>query len=210
MKGWKLGVASLAVCTAIGVSAWGQNLRPANRQQTSRATGRYVVQTSWQDHQDGRRDRDDRDRDNNRWRNDRRDHNDRAYRDDHGRYGYEYGNRNYGYRPYGTYRGYGQGPVYGYSQPVYGPGGSGQYGYRSGYGYGNNAAAQMGYQDGFSYGQTDAARGKRYDATGSEPYENADRGYNSSFGDRSAYRQEYRQAYQQGYNAGYNGGGYRR
>lgn len=91
-------------------------------------------------------------------------------------------------------------------------------GYNGNYGYGNGGnrygrggpAAQFGYQDGLSYGQRDASRGKSYNATGSEYYEDADHGYNSSFGDKNSYRQTYRQAYQQGYQAGYYGRGGRR
>jgi hypothetical protein len=217
MKGWKLGAAALAICTGLSGGAWAQTAS------TERAQSNAVVQTSWQDH-----DRDD----NGKWRNDgrdqdrdhdrdnrNRDNRDRVYRQDRDRNGAWrnngwYGqrgdgdrddaNRNSTYRAYpgqvygnGPYRAY-PGGTYGYGQPVYGRGGNGR--------YGNNAAAQMGYQDGLSYGQNDAARGKGYNATGSEAYEQADRGYNSSFGDRNSYRQEYRHAYQQGYSAGYNGG----
>lgn len=210
MKGWKLGAAALAISTAITGCAWAQN-QTALGESPARSSGQYsLLQTSWQDH--------DRDRDDNgQWRNgrrdqDRRDRDDRdpADRQDHDRgwhnngwYGRRNDNdrddvyRNGGYRAYpGGVYGYG-----GYGQPVNGRGAYGRGGY-------NNIAAQTGYQDGFSYGRNDAARGKGYNASGSEAYENADRGYNSSFGDRSSYRQEYRQAYQQGYGTGYNGAGY--
>lgn len=93
---------------------------------------------------------------------------------------------------------------------------NGNWGYdNGGYGYGGYSrrggpASQFGYQDGFSYGQRDASRGKGYNATGSEYYEDADHGYNSSYGDKNNYRQGYRQAYQQGYQDGYYGRGGRR
>jgi hypothetical protein len=67
----------------------------------------------------------------------------------------------------------------------------------------NNQASQIGYQDGLAYGRRDASSGKGFNATGSQNYDNADRGYSSSFGDKNQYRQEYRQAYEQGYRAGY-------
>jgi hypothetical protein len=129
----------------------------------------------------------------NRWKGDYR----HAYEDGY-RAGF-YGGGQYGYgdRDRDGDRGYGG---YGYPNGRYG---NGRYG-RGG------AAAQFGYQDGFSYGQRDASRGKGYNATGSEYYENADHGYNSSFGDKNSYRQAYRQAYQQGYQNGYYGRGGRR
>jgi hypothetical protein len=212
MKGWKLGAAALAICTGISGGAWAQTSASTGQASQSKAA---IVQTAWQDHdrddkgqwrndrRDRDRDRDNRNRDNRdrdgRWRNNgwygQRGDSDRDDANRNGTYR-AYPGQVYGNGPYRTY----PGGTYGYGQPVYGRGGNGRYG------YGNNAAAQMGYQDGLSYGQNDAARGKGYNATGSEAYEQADRGYNSSFGDRNSYRQEYRQAYQQGYSAGYNGG----
>lgn len=197
MNRWKLGVAALAISTAMSGGAWAQDLSQAH--QTPQAS---LMQAQWryQDHdrdddRDQNRKHEDRDRhdrhDNGRWHNDRdRDRNNGSY----GRRGD--GDRDDVYRN-GSNRGY---PVYG-NNGRYGVNGRGRY---------NNSAAQFGFQDGFRYGQNDAARGKGYNATGSQAYEDADRGYNSSFGDRNSYRQAYRQAYQQGYNQGYNGSTYGR
>lgn len=92
----------------------------------------------------------------------------------------------------------------GQNRGAWGINGQGSYGRG---GYGGNMAARTGYQDGLIYGQRDASNGKGYNATGSGYYENADHGYNSSFGDKNSYRQQYRQAYQQGYSQGYQRNG---
>jgi len=184
MKSWKVGVATLALCVGVSGVALAQD-RDWHQDQ----------RTTEQRHDRGQKDR-------AQWHNDQRhngyygqrrgdDDRDGGYRN--GRYAYP---GNYGYQ--GNY-GYGR---YGYPANSGYPG---NYGYgRGGYG---NPAAQFGYQDGFRYGQMDASRGKGFNATGSEYYENADHGYNSSFGNKSEYRQEYRSAYQQGYQTGYQSGG---
>lgn len=193
MKSWKLGIAALAMSTALSSGAFAQEASWSEAQQKAQ-----VVQSRWQ-YQDQDRDRDDdhdRDRDRNdrkqdrhdngRWHNDRRNNGNNGWygngRNDRDRDDVYRNNRNGGY------------PVYG-NNGQYGTYGRGRY---------NTPAAQFGYQDGLRYGQNDAARGKSYNATGSGVYESADRGYNSSFGDRSMYREQYRQAYQQGYNDGYS------
>lgn len=189
MKGWKLLAGTLALgvgltgAAAAQSQSWGDHARDGRRGQS----------WSWQD-DDHRQDQDrDRDRDRN---GDRRD--DRYRRD--GQYG-RYGNNGY----YG--RGDGDRDD-GYRNGRYGNGGyrDGQNGYYGGghgrYGYGNEAG-RIGYQEGFNYGQNDRSRGRGFNATGSEAYEEADAGYNSSFGDKNAYRQTFRDAYVQGYQAGY-------
>jgi hypothetical protein len=85
-----------------------------------------------------------------------------------------------------------------------GRGGSGGYG---GGGYGSNAARQYGFQDGINDGSRDRRTGHSNRPTQDSNYKHADRGYNSSFGDKNYYKQSYRQAYESGYQQGYNGGG---
>jgi hypothetical protein len=82
---------------------------------------------------------------------------------------------------------------------------------RGGYGgYGVNAARQYGYRDGINDGAQDRRSGHSYRPTHDSNYRHADRGYNSSYGNREYYKQAYRQAYESGYQQGYNGGVYRR
>ncbi len=87
--------------------------------------------------------------------------------------------------------------------------GRGSYG-----GYGGNgasAAQQYGYQDGINDGARDRRTGHSDRPTQDSNYKHADRGYNSSYGDKNYYKQSYRQAYESGYQQGYNsGGGWRR
>lgn len=85
-----------------------------------------------------------------------------------------------------------------------GRGGNGGYG---GGGYGSNAARQYGFQDGINDGSRDRRSGHSNRPTQDSNYKHADRGYNSSFGDKNYYKQSYRQAYESGYQQGYNGGG---
>lgn len=87
--------------------------------------------------------------------------------------------------------------------------GNGQYGR----GNGNNiyrAAQNQGYQAGLNTGASDAQRGQNYDPQRSHYYRNATDGYNSSYGNREAYKQAYRDGFTQGYQEGfrrYDGGG---
>jgi hypothetical protein len=95
-----------------------------------------------------------------------------------------------------------------------GPNGNGPYGGNGSYGgYGNQNAQRVAYDNGFSegqrYGQADRSRGKSYEPTGSGVYKDADRGYNSSYGDKSTYRSTFRNGYLAGYQRGY-GNVYRR
>lgn len=78
---------------------------------------------------------------------------------------------------------------------------------------GNNAqslAYNNGYQEGLGYGTRDRSAGRRSTPTDSGVYHDATRGYNSSYGDRTAYRLAFRQGFQAGYQRGYYGGGGRR
>jgi hypothetical protein len=90
----------------------------------------------------------------------------------------------------------------------YGRGGSGigRGGYGGG-GYGASAARQYGFQDGINDGARDRHSGHSNRPTQDGNYKHADRGYNSSYGDKNYYKQAYRQAYESGYQQGYNGGG---
>jgi hypothetical protein len=69
-----------------------------------------------------------------------------------------------------------------------------------------NSARQYGYQDGVNDGRNDRATGHSFRPSQDSNYKHADRGYNSSMGDKNEYKQEYRQSYEQGYQQGYNGG----
>jgi hypothetical protein len=91
---------------------------------------------------------------------------------------------------------------------IYGHGSGGYGGYS---GYGGNAAQQYGYQDGLNDGARDRRSGHSNRPTQDGNYKHADRGYNSSYGNKDYYKQAYRQAYENGYQQGYNsGGGWRR
>jgi hypothetical protein len=86
---------------------------------------------------------------------------------------------------------------------------NGQYGQ-----YGQNRADQYdnpGFRAGSQFGSTDghndrvAGRAWKYGSG----YTHSDRGYNSRFGDKNAYRQQYQLGYQQGYQQAYGNRGYR-
>jgi hypothetical protein len=82
-----------------------------------------------------------------------------------------------------------------------------------GYGYDIYQIAQnQGYQDGLNTGANDANRGQSYDPQRSHYYRNATYGYNSSYGNREAYKQAYRNGFVQGYREGFRryGGNRRR
>jgi hypothetical protein len=98
---------------------------------------------------------------------------------------------------------------YGNGYPNGGYYGSGNGYPNAGYGYGNLAQARnIGYNDGLNDGRVDRQTGHSFRPTQGDNFKNADRGYNSSFGDRQTYKDTYRQGYQQGYQLGYNGNGY--
>lgn len=69
---------------------------------------------------------------------------------------------------------------------------------------------QVGYQDGQLIGNRDLRTGHSYRPTKDDKYEDADHGYDRSFGRKDDYKRAYREGYLQGYQQGYgNGGGYR-
>ena len=121
-----------------------------------------------------------------------------------------YGNGTYGTSPYygnGQYGGYPNGPYGGHGNGTYGNGPYGSYGQYGNYGgNGQQVAYNNGYQEGLRYGQNDRGAGRRYTPTSSGVYSNADRGYNSSYGDKTSYRLTFRNGYVAGYDRGYNAG----
>ena len=64
-------------------------------------------------------------------------------------------------------------------------------------------AVDNGYRDGMNIGQQDARKGKSYRPQKHDEYEDADRGYTRSYGDKNFYKNQYRQAFQNGYSDGY-------
>ena len=64
-------------------------------------------------------------------------------------------------------------------------------------------ARDNGYRDGLAVGEKDARKNRAFQPRNSDWYEDADRGYNKSYGDKSFYKHEYRDAFEQGYADGY-------
>jgi hypothetical protein len=119
------------------------------------------------------------------WGRDRQDPQDRRDRDRNDRRDRD---RNRDNRDYGRdNRGYGRGGIY-------------------------QIAQNQGYQDGLNTGANDANRGQSYDPQRSHYYRNATYGYNSSYGNREAYKQAYRNGFLRGYQEGFQryGGNRRR
>ena len=193
-------IAGLALATVATVPAFGQ----------------YRV---WDDHrggwyQDRDHDRDDDDRDRDRDRDHERIERRQAYRrgfDDAMRDRQR--NRGYRanpwhYRDNDDRRAYQQGYYDGYNRGV----NNGNWGYNNGpwnngnggWGY-NRGGYQAGYQTGMDYGRHDRSVGKPFRPTDSQAYHDADRGYNSSYGDKGLFRSQFRQGYEQGYQRGYYG-----
>ena len=87
---------------------------------------------------------------------------------------------------------------------------------RGGYGRGGyniyQIAQNQGFQDGLYTGANDAQRGQSYDPQRSHFFRNATYGYDSSYGNREAYKQAYRNGFLQGYREGFQryGGNRRR
>jgi hypothetical protein len=83
---------------------------------------------------------------------------------------------------------------------------------RGGYGNAYRIAQDRGYQDGLNTGANDARRGQNYDPQRSHYYRNATYGYDSSYGNREAYKQAYRSGFVSGYREGFQryGGNRRR
>ena len=70
----------------------------------------------------------------------------------------------------------------------------------------SDAAFDSGFRDGMSSGLKDLRQGKSYQPQRHDAYEDADRGYNRSYGDKSLYKQQYREGFLRGYHNGfYNG-----
>jgi hypothetical protein len=67
-------------------------------------------------------------------------------------------------------------------------------------------AYNNGYQQGLNYGATDRNTGHSNRPTYSSMYRNGTNGYNSSMGDKQAYRSAFQQGFMAGYERGYGGG----
>jgi hypothetical protein len=80
---------------------------------------------------------------------------------------------------------------------------NGNYPNNGGYGIGN--ARNVGYNDGLLAGQKDRSTGHSFRPTQNKGYQDADKGYNSSLGDKNQYKQVYRDGFTQGYQRGYYG-----
>ena len=79
------------------------------------------------------------------------------------------------------------------------------YGYYGGSYQFRQNALNAGYNEGIKEGRKDRERGERFDYRDEEDYRNANTGYNSRLGDRSAYAQYFREAFINGYTDGYRG-----
>ena len=93
-------------------------------------------------------------------------------------------------------------------------------GYRAGFGsaasgwrggddryYGRNYQTQaynFGFEDGLRIGSQDRNTGHSFRPTHGDRYDDADRGYDHSFGDKGDYKNAYRSGYVAGYQRGYN------
>jgi hypothetical protein len=67
----------------------------------------------------------------------------------------------------------------------------------------NSVAYNTGSQDGYEKGREDADDNDSYDPVRHSRYRSADRGYNSSYGTREAYKLTYRDGFEAGYERGY-------
>lgn len=89
---------------------------------------------------------------------------------------------------------------------------SGNYGYgtNNNYGYGGSyelrqTALNAGYNEGRKAGAEDRSRGRSYNYADEGEYRDADKDYNSRYGDKNLYRNYFRQAFANGYADGYRG-----
>ncbi len=71
-------------------------------------------------------------------------------------------------------------------------------------GYFGNARS-IGYNDGLLAGQKDRSTGHSFRPQQNKGYQDADKGYSSSIGDKNQYKQVYRDGFMQGYQRGYYG-----
>ncbi len=158
----------------------------------SLAQGRNDDYNNWSDdHRHDRRHHDDRDRNDHHWYNRERDH---RYRDNRRDEDWKYRDRNNGWRDRernSYYRG-------------------GRYDYWGGsyrmdrYDQGNRGYS-FGYQDGAMVAREDMQLGKPYHPDPRGKYEDADRGYDRYWGDKSQYRSQYAEGYRRGYVAAFRG-----
>jgi len=87
---------------------------------------------------------------------------------------------------------------------------NGQNGDQYGRPYGDASPAyDIGYRDGLAIGQKDSQKHKSFRPQKNDRFEDADHGYNRSYGDKNTYKNLYRDGYQRGYSEGYRQGQYR-
>jgi len=67
-----------------------------------------------------------------------------------------------------------------------------------------SVAGRNGYNDGFENGKQAALNGKKYKPANSSDFQDADNGYDGSFGSKDAYANTYRDSYLRGYRAGFD------
>jgi hypothetical protein len=139
-----------------------------------------------------RRDRDRRE-DNRDWRRDRRDRDRYVY--DRNRNGVD---DRYERSTVYDRNGNGVDDRYERNDGYYGRGGYGNRGYNVA-----QYAVEQGYRDGLNTGASDGQRGQSYNPQRSHYYKEATDGYNSSYGDRTTYKQYYRDGFVRGYQEGY-------
>jgi len=71
---------------------------------------------------------------------------------------------------------------------------------QSGY---NNPGFDIGYRDGVAMGQKDSQKRKSFRPQNNDRYEDADNGYNKSYGDKNQFKRLYREGFLRGYSDGY-------
>jgi hypothetical protein len=72
-----------------------------------------------------------------------------------------------------------------------------------GYDRSYSPAFDNGYRDGVAMGQRDSQKRKSFNPSKNDQFEDADRGYSKSFGDKNLYKNQYRQGFERGYAEGY-------
>jgi len=70
------------------------------------------------------------------------------------------------------------------------------------YGY-RDVAYDIGYRDGVAMGEKDRRKRKQFRPEKNDRYEDADHGYDKSYGPKNLYKEQYRQAFVRGYEDGY-------
>jgi len=68
-----------------------------------------------------------------------------------------------------------------------------------GFRYGLKVARDVGFNDGAQVAREDSWKAKPFNPNPRGPYDNADHGYRSQFGDKHEYREAYSAAYRDGY-----------